>query len=289
MSDVTTDSQVWFITGAGRGLGRALAEHVLAQGGCVIATARTPGALDDLVAQAGDRLHVLALDLADRAAIAAVVEHGAAVFGRLDVVVNNAGRGLIGALEEIDDTELARNFEVNCFGALRVWRAALPILRAQRRGHLVAISAAAAIANYPGFSIYGAAKAALESAAEALAAEVRGLGIRVTLVEPGPFRTGFVGQSLERAALSLADYDVTSGKFRRLIESTAGKQPGDPARAAEAIVAAVRAENPPLRLVLGKYATDKARRTLAARLRELEAWEAVGTATEFGPGQPAAR
>ncbi len=289
MTTPTQDSAVWFITGAARGLGRALAEGVLAQGGRVVATARTPAALDALAAGTGGRLAVLPLDLADAAEIPAVVQQAAAVFGRLDVVVNNAGCGLIGALEEIDDAQLARSFEVNCFGALRVWRAALPILRAQRRGHLVAISAAAAIANYPGFSVYGAAKAALESAAEALAAEVRGMGIRVTLVEPGPFRTEFVGRSLERAAVTLADYDATSGKFRRLIESTAGKQPGDPARAAEAILAAVRAENPPLRLVLGKYATEKARRTLAARLRELEAWEAVGAATDFGPGQPAAR
>ncbi|MCX6951822.1 MAG: SDR family NAD(P)-dependent oxidoreductase [Verrucomicrobia bacterium] len=197
------------------------------------------------------------------------------------MVVNNAGYGLIGALEECDDEQIARNFETNFFGALRVIRAALPILRAQRRGNFVNISAAAVIANYPGFSIYGATKWALEGASEALAAEVRPLGLKVTIVQPGPFRTEFVSRSLERATGHVPDYDVSSGKFRRLLETMSGRQPGDPIKAADAIIDAVASENPPLRLVLGKYANDKARRKLASAARELDAGGAAGLATDF--------
>jgi NAD(P)-dependent dehydrogenase (short-subunit alcohol dehydrogenase family) len=210
-----------------------------------------------------------------------VVAQAAAAFGRLDVVVNNAGYGLVGALEEFDDAQIARNFETNFFGALRVIRAALPILRAQRRGHFVNISAAAVIANYPGFSIYGATKWALEGVSEALAAEVRPLGLRVTIVQPGPFRTDFVARSLERAARQIPDYDPSSGKFQRFLEAMDGRQAGDPGKEADAIMAAVAADHPPLRLILGKYAIDKARRKLAASARELDAGSAAGLATDF--------
>ena len=174
-----------------------------------------------------------------------------------------------------------RNFETNFFGALRVIRAALPILRAQRRGHFVNISAAAVIANYAGFSIYGATKWALEGLSESLAAEVRPLGLKVTIVQPGPFRTDFISRSLERASASIPDYEPSSGKFRRFLETMNGRQPGDPAKAADAIISAVESENPPLRLALGKYAIDKARRKLAAAARELDAGSATGLATDF--------
>ncbi|MDI1319047.1 MAG: SDR family NAD(P)-dependent oxidoreductase, partial [bacterium] len=222
--------------------------------------------------------------VADAAQVAATVSAAAAAFGRLDFVVNNAGYGLIGALEECDEAQIARNFEVNLFGALRVIRAALPLLRAQRRGHFVTISAAAVIANYAGFSIYGASKWALEGASEALAAEVRPLGLKVTIVQPGPFRTDFIARSLERASGHLADYDATSGKFRSYLETMTGRQPGDPLRAAAAIFTAVTAANPPFRLVLGKYAHDKARRKLPAAARELDATGELGLATDFPTG-----
>jgi NAD(P)-dependent dehydrogenase (short-subunit alcohol dehydrogenase family) len=254
---------------------------VLAHGHRLIATARDPAALTDLVDADPSRSRALALDVADAAQAAPVVAQAAALFGRLDVVVNNAGYGLIGALEEYDEGQIARNFETNFFGALRVIRAALPIMRAQRRGHFVNISAAAAIENYPGFSVYGATKWALEGLSESLAAEVRPLGLKVTIVQPGPFRTNFVARSLERAPGSISDYDLSSGKFRRLIETLNGRQPGDPSRAADAIINAVAAENPPLRLVLGKYALDKARRKLAAATRELESGNTAGLATDF--------
>ena len=280
MNDIN-NTPVWLITGCSSGLGRALAERVLAHGHRLIATARDPATLTDLVAADPSRSRALALDVADAAQAAPVVAQAAALFGRLDVVVNNAGYGLIGALEEYDEAQIARNFETNFFGALRVIRAALPIMRAQRRGHFVNISAAAAIENYPGFSVYGATKWALEGLSESLAAEIRPLGLKVTIVQPGPFRTNFVARSLERAPGSISDYDLSSGKFRRLIETLNGRQPGDPARAADAIINAVAAENPPLRLVLGKYALDKARRKLVAATRDLEAGNTAGLATDF--------
>lgn len=273
--------RVWFITGASRGLGRAIAAAALARGDHVAATARDPGTLADLVAGAPERVRALRLDVAAQGEASAAVSAALAAFGRIDVVVNNAGFGLLGALEELTEEQMRRQWETNFLGAVHVVRASLPQLRAQRGGHLVFISAAAAISNYPGFSIYGAAKAALEALGEAVAAETRPLGIKVTLVQPGPFRTDFVGRSLEAGAATLPDYAGTSGKFRKLVESTRGRQPGDPAKAAAAILAAVDADSPPLRLVLGKYATDKARRRHTAGLRELEAWEGVGAAADF--------
>ncbi len=200
-------------------------------------------------------------------------------------MVNNAGYGVVGALEELDDEQVARNFDTNFFSALAVIRAALPILRAQGSGHIVNISAAAAIENYPGFSIYGAAKLALEGVSEALAAELKPLGIRVTVIQPGPFRTDFLARSLERAMKQFPDYDQTSGKFLRLLETTNGKQPGDPEKAADAIIAAVESGAPPLRLVLGKYANEKARKKFADAEKERAAWEHVGLPTDFTPNQ----
>lgn len=274
---------VWFVTGCSRGLGASLAARVLEGGFRLIATARNPAALSELGRVGSDRCHVLALDVRNPEEVKAVVREAAGFYGRLDVVVNNAGQGLVGALEELGDEEVAQNFATNFFGPLQVIRAALPILRAQRRGHIVNISAAAAIANYPGFSIYGAAKSALEGMSEALAAEVRPLGIRVTIVQFGPLRTGFLGGTLDAASSPLADYQASSGKFQRVLASLRGRETGDPARAADAIMAAVAAETSPLRLVIGKYATEKVRRKLTTTARELEAAAGLTGTLEFGP------
>ena len=281
MNTPLNDSPVWLITGCSSGLGRALAARVLARGHRLIATARQPETLDELVAADPSRCRALALDVADASQVSPVVAQAAEIFGRLDVVVNNAGYGLVGAVEEYDEAQITRNFETNFFGALRVIRAALPILRAQRRGHFVNISAAAVIANYAGFSIYGATKWALEGLSESLAAEVRPLGLKVTIVQPGPFRTEFISRSLERASAAIPDYEASSGKFRRFLETMNGRQPGDPAKAADAIISAVESDNPPLRLVLGKYAIDKTRRKLGSAARELDAGSAAGAATDF--------
>jgi NAD(P)-dependent dehydrogenase (short-subunit alcohol dehydrogenase family) len=286
--DDSGPSPVWLITGCSSGLGRALAERVLARGQRVVATARLPEKITDLAATYPERCLALQLDVTKPEQIATAINRTVATFGQLDVVVNNAGYGLVGALEGLSDDQVRRNFETNFFGALQVIRAALPTMRTQRRGHLVAISAAAVIGNYPGFSIYGATKWALEGAMESLAAEVRPFGIKVTIVRPGPFRTAFVGRSLEQASARWEEYEGTSGKFQRFLEKMEGTQPGDPERAADAIIAAVEAERPPLRLALGAYATDKTRRQLASATRELEAWSAIGLATDFSsePSEP---
>ncbi len=273
---------VWFITGCSSGLGRALAIRVLAHGHRVVATARRADLIAWLVDRFPGQCRVMSLDVTSPGQVRSVMGEAAATFEGLDVIVNNAGRGLVGALEEFSDDQIAQNFEANFHGAMRVIRSALPILRAQRRGHIVNISAAAAISNYAGFSIYGAAKWALEGASEALAAEVRPLGIHVTLVQPGPFRTDFMARSLERADGHLADYDATSGRFARLLASMDGRQPGDPDKAADAIMAAVQSDRPPLRLVLGRYAHDKARRKSVGALRDLDAAGDAGLHTDFG-------
>ena len=283
MSESTIPPRVWLITGCSSGLGLALATTALASGHRVIATARHPSALDELVARHPETCRALALDVTDPAQVKSAVTAAADAFGRLDVVVNNAGYGLVGAFEELGTEQITRNFDTNFFGALEVIRAALPILRAQKSGHLVNISAAAVISNYASFSIYGATKWALEGVSEALAAELKPIGIKVTIVQPGPFRTEFIGRSLERAETHLADYDRSSGKFLRFLETMDGKQPGDPLKAAAAIIAAVESDSPPLRLILGKYANEKARKKHLDAERERATSEAIGLPTDFPP------
>ncbi len=273
--------RVWLITGCSSGLGLALATFALARGQRVIATARQLTALDELKALYPHTCLPIALDVTNALQVQAAFAQGMVAFGRLDVLVNNAGCGLIGAFEEFAKEQITRNFEVNFFAGLDLIRRALPIFRAQRSGHIVNISAAAAISNYAGFSIYGASKWALEGVSEALAAELKPLGINVTIVQPGPFRTDFISRSLESAENHIPDYDNTSGKFRRLLQTMDGKQPGDPDKAACAIFAVVEHEKPPLRLVLGKYATDKVRKKTISIESDLVAWASVGSPTEF--------
>ena len=274
-------SKVWLITGCSSGLGRALAEAVALQGHRVVATARDVSTLSSLAASLPDNVLPLSLDVTQAQQINGVIQQAVDHFGRIDVLVNNAGYGLVGALEEFSDEQIRTNMETNFFGPVALLRAVLPIMRAQRSGHIVNVSAAAAINNYPGFSIYGAGKCALEGLSESLAAELKPLGVKVTIVQPGPFRTEFVQRSLESAVNNDADYDRTSGQFAKLIRSMDGKQPGDPAKAADAIIQAVDSDHPPLRLVLGKYAIDKVKKKTASVLGELAAWESVGAATHF--------
>ena len=266
--------KVWLITGCSSGLGRALAEAALARGDRVVATARQAPSLLELAARWPGTAHLAELDVTDAAQCGAVVAEAVRVFGRLDVLVNNAGYGLVGAVEEATSEQIERSFAVHFFGPLAMIRAALPHFRTARSGHIVNISAAAAIANYAGFGIYGAAKCALEGVSESLALEGRSFGLKVTLVQPGPFRTDFIARGLERTNANIPEYEASSGKFAKFLATLDGKQPGDPARAAQAILGAVDAERPPQRLVLGKYALEKSRRTLAQRETELRTWEA---------------
>jgi NAD(P)-dependent dehydrogenase (short-subunit alcohol dehydrogenase family) len=279
--------KTWFITGASTGFGRSLATLALNRGDRVLATARQPESVADLVASAPDRCRSARLDVTDASQIAAAVA-AAKAFGGIDILVNNAGFGLLGALEELTDEQISRNLGTNLLGPVHLLRAALPMLREQahqgRRARLVFMSAAAAISNYAGFSIYGGAKAALEAVAESLALELAPLGITCTIVQPGPFRTDFIARNLDKAPAAIADYAATSGKFAALLSTMSGKQPGDPDKAAAAIAEAVDADTPPLRLVLGKYAINKARKKLAASGAELDVWSQRLAATEFAPG-----
>ena len=246
----------------------------------VIATARRPEDLETLEHVGAGRCHARVLDITDAAQVKAVIAEAAAITGRLDVIVNNAGYGLIGAVEECSEEQLRRNFETNFFGTLNVIRASLPVLRAQKAGHIINISAAAAIANYPGFGVYGAAKAAVEALSESLRAELQPHGIKVTLVQPGPFRTAFISRGLDHAQ-PMPEYAGSAGKFASFLKNVEGRQPGDPERAAELIVKTVHDGQAPLRLPLGKYVTKKIRDTAAARIRELEIWEQAAISSDF--------
>jgi NAD(P)-dependent dehydrogenase (short-subunit alcohol dehydrogenase family) len=283
----TTSNRVWLITGCSTGFGRSLAEAVLAHGDRLIATARKPEQLQALVDQYPDTAKAIRLDVTNADEVKTAIETALATFGQIDVLVNNAGYGLIGALEEVSDTQIQRNFETNLFGAIRMIRAVLPIMRQQKSGHIINMSAIAGFANELGFSIYGGAKFALEGVSEALYGEVRPLGINVTLVEPGPFRTDFIGRSLERVEQPIEDYQRTVGKFLAFLEKIEGSQPGDPAKAAEAIIEVVNSKKPPLRLTLGKYAYSKFRKKIETMTAELNAWEELAANTDFETAEAA--
>jgi NAD(P)-dependent dehydrogenase (short-subunit alcohol dehydrogenase family) len=278
------DSRVWLITGCSSGFGLALARAALARGLRVVATARQVAVLQPLAEEYPATCRIAPLDVTVPSQIAEVLQTAVEEFGRVDVVVNNAGYGVVGAFEELSPEQIERNFQTNFFGALEVIRQALPHLRSQGAGMIVNISAAAVISNYAGFAAYGASKWALEGASEALAAELKPLGIKVMVVQPGPFRTDFIGRSLEKGERSMPEYERTSGKFIKLLESMNGKQPGDPERAAKAIIEAVETPEPPFRLILGKYANEKARQKYVQAEKERAAWEEVGLAADFAAG-----
>jgi NAD(P)-dependent dehydrogenase (short-subunit alcohol dehydrogenase family) len=275
-----TSPRVWFITGTSSGLGRALAQAALDHGDRVVATARSTDRITDLERRFGDRAVALPLDVTDAGQARTAIDAAVRAFGRIDVVVNNAGYGALGAVEELTDDELRRQFETNLFGALNVTRAALPQLRRQRSGHIVQLSSLSATVANPGEGAYVGSKAALQGLSESLAKEVAPLGIRVTILQPGPFRTDFAGRSLQKAE-PIDDYAATVGAARELLRELDGAQPNDPTRGAEAIIHAVEADNPPLRLALGRDAIEAIRSELDEQRAELDAWAEVGGATGF--------
>ena len=280
---MTTSSRprVWLVTGASSGFGRSITEAVVVEAGdVVVATARRPAALDDLVAAHPDQVEALPLDVTDIAAAGRVVADVEARFGRLDVLVNNAGRGQVGAAEETTEDELRALFDLHVFGPAALVRAALPGMRARGTGAIVQMSSFGGQVAYPGFSAYCATKFALEGYSAALAAEVGPLGVRVLIVEPGAFRTGFSGTGLVESGRITA-YDDTVGPTRSMIKGIDGSQPGDPARAAAAILSALDAAAPPLRLPLGNDAVDGVLHHLRAVGDEVHAWESVARATAF--------
>ncbi|MCU0684991.1 MAG: oxidoreductase [Polyangiaceae bacterium] len=277
----SSHARVWFITGGSSGLGLALARRALERGDRVVAAARRLEPLAPLCQAFPDEVRALSLDVTEPAQILPAAQRALDAFGRVDVLVNNAGAGVLGALEELDEAQIRRAFEVLFFGPLAVTRALLPAFRRQRRGHIVNMSAIAGFANELGFSAYGGAKFALEGASEALRGELAPLGVHVLVVEPGPFRTQFLSAGFERAPRPIDDYAGTVGAFERFLRQVEGSQPGDPVRAAEAIMLALDAPTPPLRLPLGAYAYQKARQKIAALTAELDAWEAIGRPTDF--------
>ncbi|MDN6886721.1 oxidoreductase [Variovorax sp. CAN2819] len=272
--------QTWFITGAASGFGHAFAEHALAMGHNVVATARDAGRLADLVALAPDRVLATPLDVDAAGAAEAAVEAAVARFGRIDVLVNNAGYGVVGALEETSDADLRALMNTNFFGAMAVTRAALPVLRAQKSGAIVNISSLGGQLSFAGFSAYSASKFALEGASEALAQEVAPFGIKVLIVEPGQFRTQLAGSGMRHMPVIEA-YQPVVGATREFAHSMHNTQAGDPRKAAVAIAKALQAENTPLRLPLGGDSVDAVRAHAQAMLKDMEAWEALSRSTDF--------
>ena len=272
---------VWFITGASTGFGRLLAEEVLRRGGKVIATARSLEKVVDLEGKYPERAKAYALDVTDAAQVISIVAQATACFAPVDVLVNNAGYGLTGAVEEATEDEFLPMFETNVFGLIRVTKAFLPKMRERGSGHIVNLSSIGGLIGSAGWGYYNATKFAVEGFSEALAAELAPLGISVTAIEPGPFRTDFLGRSGQEAEANIEAYAATAGKTREYFHTQAGKQKGDPQRAVEAIIAAVEAPEPPKHLLLGKLALTRFRKRLEDWTSELAAWESTTLGADF--------
>ncbi|WP_309055493.1 oxidoreductase [Streptomyces sp.] len=273
-------SKVWLITGANSGFGRAFTEAAVAAGDVVVAAARRTESLDDLVTAHPDQVDPVALDVTDHAAIDRVVEELVERHGRIDVLVNNAGRTHVGSVEETADEELRSLFDVHVFGPAALVRAVLPHMRARRSGAIVQLSSVGGQMSMAGFGAYSATKFALEGMSEALAAEVRPLGIDVLIVEPGAFRTNLFGNH-SLSGDSIADYAGTVGATRDYVLTGGGTQEGDPAKAAAAVLAALDAEETPLRLALGDDAVDTILGHLEQVRGDLAAWEKTGRDTKL--------
>jgi NAD(P)-dependent dehydrogenase (short-subunit alcohol dehydrogenase family) len=271
----------WLITGCSTGLGRALAEAVVTAGHNAVVTARDVRKVDDLAVDDAERVVALALDVTDNAQITNAVTKAEEKFGGIDVLVNNAGYGYRAAVEEGDDSDIRTLFETQFFGAVAMIKAVLPGMRARRSGAIVNISTIGVQIMPVGSGYYAASKAALEALSGALYSELQPLGISVTVVEPGAFRTDFAGRSLTQSTTVIDDYAETAGKRRKEHDTMHGTQPGDPAKAAQAIIAAVESDEPPAFLLLGKDALSTYRRLAAARLDTVQAWEHLTTSTDL--------
>lgn len=270
----------WFITGASSGFGRAFAEYALDKGYNVVAAARNMAALREIEALAPARVLAVGLDVTKPAQAVAAVEAAVARFGRIDVLINNAGYSLVGAFEETPDEELRAMMETNFFGALHVTRAALPQLRAQRAGAVVNISSLGGQLSFAGFGAYSASKFALEGMSEALAQELAPFGVKILIVEPGQFRTALAGTAMRRMAVRAEYKEIVAG-MREFAEGMNGTQRGDPYKAAAAIEMALAAERTPLRLQLGPDGVEAVRDHARALLADSAAWEQVGRDTVF--------
>jgi NAD(P)-dependent dehydrogenase (short-subunit alcohol dehydrogenase family) len=276
---VITKRSVWFITGCSTGFGRELATQLLRQESRVVVTARDTATLSDF-RDARDAL-ILKLDVTDPNQVSAAVAAAEARFGHIDVLVNNAGIGYFAAVEEGEDAEIRRMFDINVFGMGAMIQAVLPGMRKRRQGFIVNISSIGGLRSFPAIGYYNATKFAVEGLSEALWQEVEPLGIRVMLAEPSGFRTDWAGRSAHESKQQIADYADTAGKGRHGVRAVSGHQAGDPERAIAAIIAAVEGPNPPHRLLLGNQAYDGAMAKLAELKRDFEGWESVSRGADF--------
>ncbi len=282
---MSQSSRVWFVTGVSAGFGRLLAEEVLRRGERVIATARNITAIDDLAQQYPETARALPLDVTKPEQIALIAEQAIASFGQVDVLVNNAGYGLFGAIEEADEAEFEPVFQTNIYGLIRTTRAFLPHFRERRSGRILNLSSIGGLIGGPGFGYYNTTKFAVEGFSEALAGELKPLGVYVTLIEPGPFRTEFLGRSGKVAERAIADYAETAGKARTYATANHGKQAGDPQRAVEIMIDIADAPNPPVHLLLGKAALTRMRNRLTQWNDNLQGWEAVTLSADYPEGE----
>jgi NAD(P)-dependent dehydrogenase (short-subunit alcohol dehydrogenase family) len=271
----------WLITGSSRGLGRAIAQKVLEAGHSLVATARRAADLTDLATRYGDRVRAVDLDVTDASAAVRAIETAVCAFGRLDVLVNNAGYGKLGAIEDTSLEEFREQLETNLFGVINMTKAVIPLMRAQRAGHILQISSIAGRNPPAGRAPYATAKWAVEGFSEVLAKELAPIGIRVTIVEPGGFRTDFARDSLAVAPVR-PEYESTVGQMARFQRDYDGKQPGDPLKAAEAIVHIASIADPPLRLLLGKDAVRSADGVEQSRAESDRKWRDLSLSTDFG-------
>ena len=278
-----TDSRtgrVWLVTGTSSGFGKAIADAVVAHGDCLVAAVLRPSANADLLAAAPDRVRLVEVDVTNPSQVRDAIRVALDAFGRIDVVVNNAGYGLFGGVEEATDEQIRKQFEVNAFGVFDVTRAVLPVLREQRSGHLIMMSSIAGVVGAPGLAWYDATKFAVEGFSEALHAEAAAINVRVTIVEPGNFRTNWAGASMARAN-PIPDYAPAIDAYREQFAAIDGKQEGDPARLAQAIIQIVERPEPPMRLVLGEDALGYIRAKLTAQLAEHDRWLPLTTDVAF--------
>ena len=279
------DTPVWFITGCSTGFGREMAKLVLAKGWRAVVTARDTGKIDDLVDGHGENALLLKLDLNNPVEIAESVKQAEERFGRIDVLVNNAGYGYLAAIEEGEDAAVRKLFETNFFGLVNLTKTVLPGMRERKSGWIVNFSSIGGLVSFPATGYYHAAKYAVEGMSESLALEVAPLGIKVLIVEPGPFRTDWLGRSLVESKTMIHDYDQTAGARRKQGRERDGKQKGDPVRAVEAIVKVVESGNAPLRLVLGAPGLELVEKKLDALKKELGDWKEVSLSADFPDGE----
>lgn len=275
------DDPVWLITGCSSGFGRELARLVLARGWRAVVTARNPSQVADLAAIAPDRALALQLDVTRADQVQQGVDAALQRFGRIDVLVNNAGYGYLAAIEEGEDAAVRAMFETNVFGLVAMTKAVLPGMRAQRSGLIVNVSSIGGLTSFAATGYYHATKFAVEGLSESLALEAGPLGIDVMIVEPGPFRTNWAGPSIKESAVRIADYEATAGVRRAQTAARSGNQAGDPVRGAQAIIDAALADRPPLHLLLGRAAVDLARRKIDALRADIDAWEATSVGADF--------